>query len=294
MEIKRIESIKPYTMQQVSFKKSTNHSENVTHQNKKLLGYSLGVVLLAGLGVVSIRTINKNIKAKKTQELLNDLTNTVLLNNKTEGVNRLTSNSLLKKKLIDRIFMPLGLVTLKGDKELIIKNALPNGIILFGPKNSQKDFIADIIGEHAQKLGMDFIKPKHLAGNSLETVRNISNVFKSTEASFDNNPKYTFVLLDKMDSYAKDRRVTLDNLKEVSALLKLTENSSKRGVIWVGVADDITTIDKALLDRATLIAPIEPPKGASQDVIKKYNEDLAYAREEGFIASNFPDFHVET
>lgn len=231
---------------------------NLINDNKKFIGYGLCGVLIAGTGIMTGRAAIKNINLKKVQKAYSELFNQVSLNNTDTGLNRVIGHKELKEDIVNNFFMPLGDVIIRKDNELAQKNALPNGLVLSGNSGTGKKYIMNAIGEHAEKLGMKFVKPEIVEGDSIATAQNIRDAFKQAETDFRETGNYTFILMDKMNNYAVDRRTTLDNLKEVSALLKFTENSSKRGAIWLGIADDIKTIDKALLDRATMISPLRP------------------------------------
>lgn len=231
---------------------------NLINDNKKLIGYGLCGVLIAGAGIMTGRATIKNINLKKAQKAYSELFNQVVLNNTDTGLNRVIGHKNLKEDIVNNFFMPLGDVIIRKDNELARKNALPNGLVLSGNSGTGKKYIMNAIGEHAEKLGMKFVKPQIVEGDSIATTQNIRDAFKQAETDFKESGNYTFILMDKMNNYAVDRRTSLDNLKEVSALLKLTENSSKRGAIWLGIADDIKAIDTALLDRATMITPLKP------------------------------------
>lgn len=231
---------------------------NLINDNKKLIGYGLCGVLIAGAGIMTGRAAIKNINLKKAQKAYSELFNQVALNNTDTGLNRIIGHKNLKEDIVNNFFMPLGEVTLRKSKEIKFLNALPNGFVLSGNHGTGKKYIMDAIGEHAEKLGMKFVKPQIVEGDSIATAQNIRDAFKQAENDFKKTGNYTFILMDKMNKYAEDRKISSENLSEVNNLLKLTENSSKRGAIWLGIADDIKAIDTALLDRATMITPLKP------------------------------------
>lgn len=194
-------------------------------------------------------------RQKTPEELLANFIGASIISDPNKGLNKVMCNGDLKLDVHTEILSPM-VAVMKGDKDLVNTNSLPNGFILFGPKGTGKTYFMESLGEQAQELGMDFVVPEIDTLEPLQTAKNIRDAFKSAERNFKDTGKYTLIFMDEMDAYTTDRRLSLDNLKEVAALLKLTENSSQRGVIWLGATNNIKVMDRALLDRASMIRPI--------------------------------------
>lgn len=200
---------------------------------------------------------NRKTKDKTPAELLTNFINASVIANPEKGLNKVIGHGDLKLDMHARLLSPI-LATINGDKDLVKTNSLPNAVVFFGPNGCGKTYFIEALGEHAKELGMNFVEPQIDAFDSMKSVKNVSSAFKNAEDNFKKTGKYTFIYIDELDSFATDRKLTPKHLDEVNTLLKLTENCSQRGAIWLGATNNIKYIDRALMDRVSMTVPMPP------------------------------------
>jgi len=194
---------------------------------------------------------------KDPAKLLTNFIKASVISDPEKGLNKVIGKDQLKLDMHTEILSPM-VAAINGDKDLVKTNSLPNSVIFFGPYGCGKTYFIRALGEHAQELGMNFVEPEIDPFDSEKNVKKIIDIFKEAEENFKKTGKYTFIYMDEMDSYALDRDISPANVREIGALLKLTENSSQRGALWLGSTNKINLVDKALMSRVTMTVPMEP------------------------------------
>ena len=214
---------------------------------------------------------------KPPEQLLKEFLNISVIKSPDKGLNRVVGKDTVRFELLRDIICPVKL-TMMGDWSYISTNSLPNGLIFFGPAGTGKTYMATAIGEHIEALGGRFV---HIETDSFDPEGNVKKIreeFKKAEeiyktAKGDDRPKYTVIFFDEMDSLVPNSNIDKQgkHTDEVNEMKKLTENSSQRGVIWIGATNKLRNIDTTILSRSTKCIPFGPVKSYELADILKYH-----------------------
>ena len=138
-----------------------------------------------------------------------------------------------------------------------------------------------------------------MSENHVKNVRAIESAFETGYYNYQKTGKYTVINFEQdLDNYFLDRAEHPEGVKEVRALMKHAENCAKKGVIWIGTANNPQEIDSAIIraGRTDIKMAIGNLKNfAVSDTIKyllyKYGEK---ERADSFNYSAIVDFMNET
>lgn len=170
-----------------------------------------------------------------------------LKNNGNEtGLNAIQGYGKEKYRLAVDFITPI--VAKNNNKKLYEDVEIPNGVLLYGPEGSGKNYIAEKSCEHLENFGIRIRDVKLTESDHEKNAEIIIDAFEQAKERFDQTGKRTIInFTQDIDNILTSRKISTDALPEVSAFLSCAENCAEEGVTWIATATNPKQIDTAVL-----------------------------------------------
>lgn len=161
------------------------------------------------------------------------------------GLNSVMGYGVEKYKLAVDFITPL---IVKEKDYSSIRGRVSNGVLLYGPAGSGKTYMAEKACEHLEHFGVK-VEDVDLTNNDHEkNAQMITDAFERGKKRYEETGKYTVLNFSRdLDNFLPNRNARPAFTPEVAAFLSAAENCAKKGVSWVGTANNPRDIDPAVL-----------------------------------------------
>ncbi|MCD7879190.1 MAG: ATP-binding protein [Candidatus Gastranaerophilales bacterium] len=180
---------------------------------------------------------------------------------------------------------------------------VPNGMILYGPTGGGKTYMSDKVCEHLEHFGTKTTKIELDPIDHEKNCETIQKAYFDGIQDYKTTGKFTVInFVNDVDNLLPDRRYDNSAKKEIGLLLRYTEDSASKGVVWLATANNPKDIDPAILrpGRMDFKLPVgNMEKFAIADMVKysliKYDEydkdkKFKYDKIVNFIDENNQNF----
>lgn len=164
----------------------------------------------------------------------------------------------------------------KDFRDKIVENKLnrPSGFLLSGPPGCGKTYILKAL---SAETGYDLYEINLAnigASTGYSTQNNLKSVFDNLEEKYKLTGEPSILLLDELDSIARDRQKCHTDWKkdDINALLMVLNNSAQRGIIVVGATNNPDDLDEAVIRPGRLdkhLVVEKPNEEERKDIVEK-------------------------
>ena len=195
---------------------------------------------------INLMAERQKISVADAKKRYNDVIESVAIplkkNGDEVGLNKIIGYAPEKYQIMRDLLVPL-----KFDKtDEAGLHPVPNGMLLYGPKNTGKTHIAKAIGEHAkEKFGNEKVEFKEFMPGSMTKNDNgveLMEFFYDAETTYNDTGRRQLLLFDDMDEFL-DPEIS----PEVTAVfLAMTDRCADRGITWIGTVNKPENMPDAL------------------------------------------------
>ncbi len=186
---------------------------------------------------------------------------------KDSTAKRLNDRSIhdLRHKLILPIFYSIEV------PQEINRNLIPDGVILKDEGGINKNYIMDNLCKNCERFDMRTIEIDLDEKKHNENAKKIKKAFKQAEEYFKETGNYTFIKVkNNLDKFFTKDSLDSTYYRELGEFSEGIKDCSKKGIVWIGCADNADILDDSLTKGKILQTSFEEVDADNSDKIIKY------------------------